>query len=98
MQVYRQIAALFDCFLDADDVREDLALIVGCAARKDVAVFENRLERRRIPKLQWIGWLYIVMPVDQNRAASGLMFVARPDDRVPFRGNKLCLSPMLVSL
>jgi hypothetical protein len=29
------------------------------------------------------------MSVDQNCAASGLMFVARPDDRVPFRGNEL---------
>src|SRR6516164_8428935 len=33
------------------------------------------------------------MPVDQNCPASGLMFVTRPDDRVPFRRNKLRLQP-----
>jgi hypothetical protein len=29
--------------------------------------------------------------VDQNSATSGLMFVARPDDGMPARGNQLCL-------
>src|SRR6266567_2270428 len=31
------------------------------------------------------------MSVDQNGAAPGLMFVARPDDGMPSRRNKLCL-------
>src|SRR5207253_11381031 len=31
------------------------------------------------------------MPIDQNRATPGLMFVACPNDGMPARGNKLCL-------
>src|SRR6476661_4837958 len=31
------------------------------------------------------------MPVDQNVATARLMFVARPDDGMPARRNKLCL-------
>src|SRR5580704_10771525 len=31
------------------------------------------------------------MPVDQNCATSGLMFVACPDDGMPARRNKMCL-------
>src|SRR5215469_17405537 len=33
------------------------------------------------------------MPVDQHRPASRLMFVARPDDWVPVRGNELRYQP-----
>src|SRR5436190_4648095 len=33
------------------------------------------------------------MPVDQNCPASGLMFIARPDDWMPVGGNELCLKP-----
>src|SRR5439155_349499 len=51
----------------------------------------NGFERRRIPELQRIGRLHIVMPIDQNRATLGLMFVACPNDGMPARGNKLCL-------
>src|SRR5437660_2553375 len=31
------------------------------------------------------------MPINQNRATPGLMFVACPNDGMPARGNKLCL-------
>src|SRR5437868_14243432 len=31
------------------------------------------------------------MPINQNRATPGLMFVACPNDGMPSRGNKLCL-------
>src|SRR5438067_9435887 len=33
------------------------------------------------------------MPIDQNCPASGLVFVARPDDRVSLCGNKIRLQP-----
>src|SRR5262249_8409325 len=67
------------------------AFIVCCSARKDVTIFKNRLERRRVPQLQRIGRLYVVMSVDQNSATPGLMFVARPDDWVPACRDELCL-------
>src|SRR5438876_12015160 len=93
MQVYRQVAALFDRLLNADDVREDLTLVVRCAARKHVPILQDRLEPPRVPELKQIGRLHIVMPVDQNCATSGLMLVVRPDDWVPLRGNELRLHP-----
>src|SRR5437773_7885271 len=93
MQVYRQVAALFDRLLNADDVREDLTLVVRCAARKHVPILQDRLERRRVPELKRVGRLHIVMPVDQTCATSGLMFIVRPDDWVSSRANELRLQP-----
>ena len=98
MQIHGQIAMLLDRFLNAEDVRKDLALIVRCAARENVAVLQDRLERRRIPKLQWIWWLHIVMAVNQNCAPPGLVFVARPDNWVAFRGYELRLQADAVQL
>ena len=34
---------------DAENMRQDLSLVIGGAARVDVAIFQHRLERRRIP-------------------------------------------------
>src|SRR5207248_4324368 len=93
MQIRRQLAMFLDRFLNSENVRKNLAFVVRRAACKDVVILQDGLERRRIPKLQWIRRLHIVMSVDQNCAASGLMFVARPDDRVPLRGNELRLQP-----
>ena len=90
MQIYGQIATLFDSFLNPEDMRKDLSFVVCRTASKDVSVLEHRLEWRRIPKLQRIRRLHIVMSVDQNGATPGLMFIARPNDRVPPRRNKLC--------
>src|ERR1043166_1088776 len=84
---------LLDRLLNPENMRKDLAFIVGRATRENVTIFQDRLEWRGVPKLQRIRRLHIVMPVDEDRPASGLMFVARPDDWVPFRGNELRLQP-----
>src|SRR5207302_5144579 len=76
----------------------DLALIVRCASGKNIAVLQNRLERRRIPQLQGIGRLHVIMSVDQYCAASGLMFVSRPNNWVAFRGYELRLQADAVQL
>src|SRR6266487_1438689 len=91
MQIYRQFTILLHHLLDAQDVRKDLAFVVGCAARKNVSILQNRLERWRIPKLQRIWGLHIVMSVDQNGAPPGPMLIVRPNDRMTRRGNELCL-------
>jgi len=57
--------------LDGLDVAVHLALVVGRAARVDVAIANGRLEGRRNPLIQRIGWLHIVMPVAQNRRLPG---------------------------
>src|SRR5437899_9762335 len=91
MQIHWQIVMFLHRFLNSENVRKDLSLVVRCASRENVAVLQNRLERRRIPQLQWIGRLHVIMSVDQNCAASGLMFVARPNNRMPTRWDELRL-------
>ena len=98
MKIHRQIAVLLDRLLNAENVRKNLALVIGRAAGKNVAVFQNRLERRRIPELERIGRLHIVMAVDHDRAAARLMFVFRPDDRMSRRRNELRLRPIACEL
>ena len=91
MQIHWQIVMFLHRFLNSENVRKDLSLVVRCASRENVAVLQNRLERRRIPQLQGIGRLHVIMSVDQNCAASGLMFVARPNNRMPTRWDELRL-------
>src|ERR1041385_3963453 len=91
IDVYRQIAALLDRFLNTKNVGENLAFVIRRAARKNISVFQNRLERRRIPKLKRIGRLHVVVPVNQNRRTPLSMLVARPNDRVARGCNQLRL-------
>ena len=67
-QIHRQFALFAQRLLDAEDVREDLPLVVRRAARKDDAVLDPRLERRRLPQLQRIDRLHVVVAVDHHRA------------------------------
>src|SRR5439155_13254798 len=98
MQIHRQPTMLLDRFLNSENVRKDLAFVVRCAARKNITVFQHRLERRRIPKLQRIRRLHVVMAVDQNGSASGFMLIPRPNDRMSSRGYKLRLQTDTVKL
>src|SRR5207249_11266197 len=98
MQIHWQIVMFLHRFLNSENVRKDLSLVVRCASRENVAVLQNGLERRRIPQLQGIGRLHVIMSVDQYCAASGLMFVARPDNWMAFRGYELCLQANAVQL
>ena len=91
MQIHRQIALLLERFLNAENVREDLALVVRRTARKDVAIFQDRLERRRFPQLERIGRLHIVVTVNQNGAPAFLMFVLRPNNRMTRSRNQASL-------
>ncbi len=82
IDIHWQIAFLLQRFLDSNDVRKNLSFVVRCAARKNVTVFQHRLERRRVPQLERIRRLNIIMAVDQNRRSAGAMFVTRPNDRM----------------
>ena len=55
MQVHWQIAVLREHLLDAENVRDDLAFVVGRPTRENVTIFQNRFERRRIPEIKRIG-------------------------------------------
>ena len=91
VQVDGQIAAFFERLLDAENMREDLALVVRRTPRVDITVFQNRSEGRRIPQLERVGRLHIVMPVKHDGLAAGLMFVSCPDHRMSRGGNQLRL-------
>ena len=52
LDVHRQPAVLLQVRLDRLEVHEDLALVVGGAARVDLAVADRRLEGRRLPQVR----------------------------------------------
>src|SRR6266849_6125487 len=91
MQIDRQFAIFFDRLLNPENVRKNLTFVIGRATRKDISVLQNRIERRRIPQLQRIGRLHVVMSVNQNCVPTLLMLVARPNDRVPRGWNQFRL-------
>ena len=85
LDVDRQRAGLLQMRLDRLEVHEHLALVVGRAARVDLAVADGRLERRRLPEVQRVDRLHVVMPVEQDgRRACGAQPVA-VDDGMPGR-------------
>ena len=59
-----------------------LALVVGRAARVDVAVAHGRLEGRRDPFIQRIGRLHVVMPVAQHGRLAGRVQPVGVDQRM----------------
>ena len=67
LHVHRQPAVLLQVRFDRLEVHEDLALVVGGAARVDLAVADRRLERRRLPQLERIDRLHVVVAVEQDR-------------------------------
>ena len=87
LQLHRQAANRFHPGLGAVDVREHLAFVVRRAAGHDIAVAKRRLEGRRIPFLQRLWWLHVVMAVYQHRWGTLDWRRFRIDDRVPIGGN-----------
>ncbi len=67
------------------DVHVHLALVVGGAARVDVAVADGRLEGRRMPQLQRIGRLDVVVAVAQHGGLAGGVEPVGIDQRVARR-------------
>src|SRR5437870_2673818 len=88
MQIHREIAGRLDLLLYSENVREDLTFVIGGTTSEDVTIFQNRLERRRVPKPDRIGGLDVVMTVNQNGAAARLLFIVRPNHRMARRGAK----------
>ena len=71
LEVQRQAAFDGDPGLDALQVREQLALVVGGAAGVEFAVAAGGLERGRRPFLQRLDRLHVVMAVDQGGRGAG---------------------------
>ena len=67
LDVHRQAAVLLQVRLDRLEVHEDLPLVVGRAARVNLAVADGRLERRRLPEVERIDRLHVVVAVEEDR-------------------------------
>lgn len=52
--------------LDCQDAGEVLALVAADAVSVDSLVSDRRFERRGEPLVERIGWLYVVVPVEQD--------------------------------
>ena len=66
LHVHGQFAVAAQQALHGLDLQIDLAFVVGCAAREDVAAPHLRLEGRRFPLIERIGRLHIVVAVEQD--------------------------------
>jgi hypothetical protein len=66
-EVDRQPAGPLQPALRRQQERERRPLVVGAAAGAHLAVDDRRLERRRLPQLQRLGRLHVVVAVDQQR-------------------------------
>ena len=64
-------AVLFQVRFDRLEVHEDLALVVGRPARVDLAVADRGLERRRLPQVERIDRLHVVVAVEEDRRRAG---------------------------
>jgi hypothetical protein len=62
LDVHRKRSGLTQPGLDGLEVHEDLALVIGAAARVDLAVAHRGLEGRRDPLVQRIHGLHVVVP------------------------------------
>ena len=85
LDVHRQAAVLLQVRLDRLEVHEHLALVVGGAARVDLAVADGRLERRRLPQVQGIDRLHVVVAVEQDGRRPGRPQPVAVDDRIAGR-------------
>ena len=78
-QVAGQGSSGFEIGLDGLQVGEVLALVVGAAARVNGTSLNARLERRRIPQVERLGRLHVVVAVyhEVRRAAPATITVRR---------------------
>ena len=69
------------------DVDVHLALIVGRAAAKQIAVAHRRLKRGTGPQVQRLGGLHVIVPVKKNRRFAGSVQRFAIHQWMHFRGN-----------
>jgi hypothetical protein len=72
----RKLACLLaECSNHREPDRE-LALVVRSAAREELPVAQGRLERRRLPKLERLDWLNVVVVAEQKRVVTRASLLA----------------------
>ena len=81
LDVDRQRAVHLQMALERLDHQPCLTFVVDRSAGVDVVVADLRLERRRQPLIERIGWLDVVVPVDDQRRLSRRVEPLGVDDR-----------------
>ena len=81
-QVHRQVPLLPQRGGNALHMGENLALVVGGASGEKYAIADLGIERRRGPSREGFLRLDVVVAVDQNRRAAGLVRIAGDDHGV----------------
>ena len=84
-QVDRQIAGLLQGLLHAENMRENLALVIAGAARGDDAVLDAGIEWGPMPEIERIDRLHVVVAIDQDGRTSCFPRSTPHDDRMPWR-------------
>ena len=59
-------------FRHAENVGQNLSLVVGSSTRVDPPPLDTRLKGWRRPAGKWLGRLHVVVTVDQHRALGGI--------------------------
>ncbi len=85
IQVDRQLAAGPEVRFGRLGVDEELPLVVARAPPVEGAVTHGRLEGRRVPQVEGIRRLYVVMPVYEHRGAVVARMVFAGNDRMARR-------------
>jgi hypothetical protein len=81
--VHRQRARPSQVRLERLHVQEELPLVVHRAARVDAPVAHGGLERGRVPQLERLGRLHVVVAVDEQRRRARRPAPLAEHDRVP---------------
>ena len=71
--------------LKRGEVDDDLSLIVGRAAAEHAAISNDRLEWTRLPKVERVARLHVVVPVDDDRWQLRIFDSLTNNDRVSTR-------------
>src|SRR5687768_16342725 len=71
--------------LEGLDVEEELSFVVHGPTREDFSVANRRLEWRRMPEIERLGRLYVVVAVDEHRRCPRRAAPLADDDRVAGR-------------
>ena len=80
--VYRKPAGGLQQPLHGFDLNVNLPLVVARAAREDVVAAHLRFKRRRLPLVQRVRRLHIVMPIKQDRGLTRGAKPLRIDQRI----------------
>ena len=92
----RQVRAALEQAGERNDRDEVRSFVVGGAATPDLTIAHNRFEGRGGPEIQRIGWLHVIVAVEDDVRPFLRTAAAAKHDRVERRRDDLDLEPRLL--